>query len=223
MYNKLNASQIYEKLMRSYVPHSKGIITFDFAGTSVTINTTDIVGATLQSWFRQWLIDNNIYFYEPENTQEFPDFYLDGDNMLEVKAFNFRKTPAFDIANFESYCDSLQYESHRLNADYLIFGYSMYPVGHIKIDRIWLKKIWEIAGTSSRFPLKTQVKRNVIYNIRPSSDFKFDRDSPFRNKDELVKAIYETLALYRGDEVAEQWLNNVMTNYMEVYNRQLII
>lgn len=223
----LSAAEIYNRLLESDIIGSTGFISFNLGETSVTINTTDTVGVTLQAWLKQWLLENNIYFSEPENTQEFPDFYLNDlnreQNMLEVKAFNYCKTPAFDIANFESYCASLEYQSYRLDADYLIFGYSMGDNGAIRIERIWLKKIWEIAGTSARYPLKTQVKRDVIYNIRPSSNFKTGTTPPFRNKEELIRAIYGTLSLYRGEDVALRWLENVIRNYRDFTSIELNI
>ncbi len=78
------------------------------ADITVKIDTTDTVGITLQAWLKQYLINNKIAFCEPLNTQEFPDFFLDdvasNQHMLEIKAFNYNATPAFDIANFESYC-----------------------------------------------------------------------------------------------------------------------
>ena len=89
------------------------------------------------------MIDKNITFVEMDNTQEFPDFILDPfdreNNLLEVKAFNYDAGPGFDIANFESYCDSVRIKPYRLNADYLIFFYSMNDT-EIKIKNIWLKK-----------------------------------------------------------------------------------
>ena len=51
------------------------------------------------------------------------------------------------------------------------------------IDNVWLKKAWEISSPSGKDPIKLQVKRNQIYNIRPctwySNRLKFQ---PFTNK-----------------------------------------
>ena len=105
MVEKLTAKQLYDRLNDSLLGEV-GEIVFDLAGVSVKIDTTDSVGITLQSWLKQYLSDNNIYFSQPLNTQEFPDFFLDNDsmekNLLEVKSFNYDATPAFDIANFDS-------------------------------------------------------------------------------------------------------------------------
>ena len=217
MKETLDALQLYKRLMDSGILASTGTITFNLADVSVIINTTDTVGVTLQSWLKQWLTVNNIYFSEPTNTQEFPDFYLSNtdknNNLLEVKAFNFNAQPAFDIANFESYCSSIREKAYRLDADYLIFGYSMNPKGIISIKKMWLKKIWEIAGSSQRYPLKTQVKRDMIYNIRPCTNFKVGTPPPFKNKEEFINAIYGTLLIYKGDTFASGWLKKVYQNY----------
>ena len=130
-------------------------------------------------------------------------------------------SPAFDIANFESYCDSVTTESYRLDADYLVFGYAMSDKGKITIRKVWLKKMWELAGTSDRYPLKTQVKRDVIYNIRPNNQFKKDRVVPFRNKEQFLKAIYGTLEMYRPEK-AKDWRKKVIENYKQFTGVTLI-
>ncbi|WP_434290225.1 NgoBV family restriction endonuclease [Clostridium botulinum] len=224
---KINANQLYDNLLSLNLSTLTGNIVFNLAGVSVKINTTDTVGITLQAWLKQYLINNKIYFNEPSNTQEFPDFFLDNINpnehMLEIKAFNYKRTPAFDIANFESYCSSVKIKPYRLDADYLIFGYLMSQDGSIHIEKIWLKKIWEIAGTSARFPLKTQVKRDMIYNIRPNSDFKVGRSGPFTCKEHFLKAIYDTLVAYKGANFADEWLNVLSENYYNHYGQPLTL
>ena len=141
--------------------------------------------------------------------------------MLEVKAFNYNATPAFDIANFESYCSSVKEKPYRLDADYLIFGYTMNDSGDITVKKVWLHKIWQIAGTSQRFPLKTQVKRDMIYNIRPNTDFKAGNKGPFRSKDDFLLAIYKTLVIYKGKSFADDWKQTLSTNYKKYYGCNL--
>lgn len=222
---KITAQQLYNNLLNLNLNQASGTITFNMAGVSVEINTTDTVGITLQAWIKQLLINNNIYFNEPLNTQEFPDFFLDDinpfQNMLEIKAFNYSATPAFDIANFESYCSSIADRPYRLDADYLILGYTMSNNGNIRIERIWLHKIWEIAGVSERYALKTQVKRDVIYNIRPNSNFKNNINGPFSTKEEFLYAIYRTLRSYRGNDAAISWYTRLAPNFNQYYGYEL--
>ena len=223
-----NALALYNTLKDDNIIGSIGKITFKLANTSVDISTTDTVGQSLQSWLKQYMIDKNITFVEMDNTQEFPDFILDPfdreNNLLEVKAFNYDAGPGFDIANFESYCDSVRIKPYRLNADYLIFGYSMNDT-EIKIKNIWLKKIWEISSSSGPHPLKVQDKRGIIYNIRPckwyGSNNKF---SPFISKEQFIKAIYNTLKEYQHSRInADLWLNDLKINYKNYYNENLHI
>lgn len=222
---RLTAQQLFDNLVELDFDTKIGGITFTLADVSVKISTTDTVGITLQAWLKQYLAENNYFFSEPNSTQEFPDFYLDDNDsykhMLEVKAFHSSAVPAFDIANFESYCDSVKDKPYRLDADYLIFGYEMFQNGDIKITDLWLKKIWQIAGTSKRFPLKTQVKRDMIYNIRPNTDFKRGRSGPFNSKEEFLMAIYETLEIYFDKQHADKWKTTLAHNYKEYYGSEL--
>ena len=224
--DKLTSIGVYNKLKNIDWTNCYGMITFDMANVTTKITATDTVGMTLQSWLKEYFIKNNIYFREPPNTQEFPDFFLDESNfnhMLEVKSFNYNRSPAFDIANFDSYCDSVKDAPYRLYADYLVFGYEMNKDAKIYIRDIWLKKIWEIAGTSKRFKLKTQVKRDVIYNIRPSSDFKYYRESPFKNETEFIDALYHTIEKYKSSKEADEWLNDFKNSYFNYYNKKFNI
>ena len=220
------AKEIFN-LLNEEVLNKPGHIVFTLGETSVVINTTDTVGNSLQSWLKQWLVNKGIYESEPINTQEFPDFFLSEkdpkNHMLEVKAFNYNATPAFDIANYESYISSVSQKPYRLNADYLIFGYTMDDDGTINIRKIWLKKIWEIAGKSSNYPLKTQVKRDVIYNIRPNAEFKKDKKGPFANQEEFLSAMYKTQKVYRGDDAANAWKEALIKNYKAYYQKELRI
>ena len=152
----------------------------------------------------------------------FPDFYSSGEdeeNLLELKAFNYNETPAFDVANFASYCDSLILKPYRLFADYIILGYTM-TNGSLKIEKIWKKKVWEICSTSSNHKLRVQDKKGTIYNIRPCTWYsnRSNATSPFENKEIFVQAIYETLKNYNRRHVdADQWLYNFLKSYENYY------
>lgn len=222
---KVTAQQLFNKLQLAKLDTYVGEIVFELAGVKVKINTTDTVGITLQSWLKQYLEDNGIFFSEPFSTQEFPDFFLDDNepekHMLEIKAFHYSATPAFDIANFESYCSSIKVKPYRLDADYLIFGYEMESNGDITIKKIWLKKIWQIAGDSKQYPLKTQVKRGMIYNIRPNTNFKYGGEGPFKSREDFLRAIYHTLVSYKGAEFANDWKQVLAENYKRYYGHTL--
>lgn len=219
---KLHANELYDNLIKN-VKGQKGTIYFKLANVCLKVDGTDTVGKTIQEWLKEYLKTNNIFFREPANTQAFPDFFLNDnnyENLLEIKSFHYPKTPAFDIANFDSYCSKIENEPYCLYADYLIFGYEM-TNGTISIEDIWLKKIWEIAGTSTRFPLKTQVKHDVIYNIRPNSGFKKGKESFFKNEIDFLKAVEGTIELYKGTKRSIEWKNNFYKNYKNHYDKNI--
>lgn len=212
------SNQLYNFLIENEIIDAHGIINFKLKGTSINIGTTDSVGITLQSWLGKFMYENNIYFREAKNTQVFPDYKLspkDDKHLLEVKAFNYNSSPNFDIANFNSYCDSLIEKPYNLDADYLIFGYTMNN-SKVTIKNIWLKKIWQISGKSQKWPLRVQVKRGMIYNIRPVKWYSTHANStdPFNNKREFIDAIYQTLLKYsQTKDTYKHWKENFIKNY----------
>ena len=146
----------------------------------------------------------NIDFEENTNSQSFPDFYLDIENkrrgLLEVKSFDWDRGPGFDLANFDSYCNSLLENSYRIDSDYLIFAYQM-EGSEITIKNVWLKKIQE--------------KKQVIYNLRPGTWYS-ERTTykPFISKEEFLSALNETRYLYPQTRHGNgHWLKNVLKNY----------
>ncbi|EFF41821.1 NgoBV family restriction endonuclease [Mycoplasmopsis alligatoris] len=212
---KLNSNEIFRIFKNINWINKKGKIVFNMYDITVEINTPDIVGVVIEQWIKKYFILNNIYFRQPNNSQKYPDFYLsDSDyyDLLEIKTFHYPKGPSFDVANFDSYCESIKNEPFRLNADYLIFGYDIDKLGNIIIKDIWLKKIWEITGSSNRYPLKTQLKRNVIYNIRPNTYFRLYKNVEFKNLDDFINALYLTLKLYKGNKFADLWLETFKRN-----------
>jgi hypothetical protein len=218
------SKEIYDELLDQIILLS-GYITFNLADLPAIIDSSDIVGNSIQTWLEKWLTMRGYYFNKPDNSQKFPDFYLSrqfpNENMLEVKTFRKKNGPAFDIANYESYLESLSENPYRLYADYLIMSYQMDDDGKITILDIWLKKIWEIAGTSNQFPLKVQQKRNMIYNIRPNSDFKEYKKGPFKAPKDFLVALYATQLNYKGVVTADLWKNKFLKNYIKYYNKSL--
>ncbi len=149
---------------------------------TITVKTKDTVGNLLQEWLKAWFRFADIDFVENTNTQSFPDFLLDKDNtkkgLLEVKSFDFDRGPGFDLANFDSYCESLLNAAYRLDSDYLILAYQM-KEGILEIKNVWLKKIWELACPSSTYPLKTRHSnghwlRKVVKNYQEHTGILLD-------------------------------------------------
>lgn len=224
---KVTASELYKKLVNNYgIIGETGSIKFTVKDLSILVKTKDSVGNLLQEWLKAWFLENSIDFEENTNSQTFPDFLLDKDDhtkgLLEVKSFDFDRGPGFDLANFDSYCNSLLTHAYRLDSDYLILSYQMAD-GQISIKNVWIKKIWELACPSGTYPLKVQEKRNVIYNIRPSVWYS-DRSTykPFTSKEEFLSALNNTRYQYPQTRHANaHWLNKVLENYQEYTGESL--
>ena len=214
----LTPQQFYTELINDHIVGATGSITFDFKNIPVLVNTKDSIGHMLQDWIEKWAESKDIYIRANPQTQAFPDFFLDistDDNLLEVKSFDYDSGPNFDIANFDTYVRSLSDTPKKLDASYLIFGYTMNN-GQLEIKEVWIKKVWEISTHSSQWALRLQVKQQVIHNIRPQN---FTSNSqrvaqPFPNKLEFLEAIQDVLDNYsttRG--LQTDWLDNFKVLY----------
>lgn len=215
---KLSGNELHNKLVNEYkIIGEKGVINFSLKDLTISIETKDTVGNLLQEWLKAWMIKENIEFEENPNSQVFPDFYLDKldkkSGLLEVKSFDWDRGPGFDLANFDSYCNSLLTSSYRLNSDYLILAYQM-KGSELTIKDVWIKKIWELACPSGTYPLKVQEKKSVIYNIRPSTWYsERTKFKPFNSLEEFLVALIETRYQYpQTRHTNGHWLQNVLKN-----------
>jgi len=186
-------------------------------GVEVEVSDKSAIGNLLQEWLGGWMVSKDIRHRSNPNSQMPPDFYL-GDSsekdLLEVKTFDYTKSPNFDVANFDAYVRDLKEKPFRLDADYLILGYSLNN-GIVKINDVWLKKVWEITCPSNDYALRTQVKQGKIINIRPYN-FKSMSNGfqPFRDRVSFVNAIRETLAKYKNDQDgANIWFEEIERSY----------
>lgn len=90
---------------------------------------------------RRLVKENDIEYALNDNTQMPPDFYLNPDNMkenlMEIKAFNYKAGPGFDIADFRMYEQEIAQKPWMLDVTYLIFGYEMSEDGIVTIKKVW--------------------------------------------------------------------------------------
>lgn len=169
---KITAEDVYCRLMNEdCILEKKGEIWFKFDDINLLVRQKDVVGNIMQEWLEKWFQVKGIDYSVNSNTQMPPDFYLDRENtkagMLEVKAFNYKATPGFDIADFNMYQSEIARKPYMLDADCLIFGYEMSEDGCVTIKKLWLEKVWNIYSPSAKWPMKLQVKDNVVHKIRP--------------------------------------------------------
>ena len=216
----LNAEQFFDEIYPNVV-NREGKIVFELNNIEVTINTKDSIGHMLQDWIAEWANINGIYLRANPSTQEFPDFYLSSsneDNLLEIKSFDYNASPNFDIANFETYVRSLLENPKKIDASYIVFGYSLIN-GRIKIEGLWLKKIWELSTNSRDWALKIQQKQGTIYNIRPVNFIsnRINIAQPFATKQDFLKAIQSVLDQYEKTRgIQTNWINDFNQRYYEV-------
>jgi type II restriction enzyme len=216
---KVSAEQLYKKLVNDYkLVGQTGRITFTLKDITVKIETKDTVGNLIQEWLKEWMKSEKIDFEENPQSQTFPDIFLDTTDhkkgLLEIKTFDFDRGPGFDLANFDSYSNSLLTNAYRIDSDYLILAYQM-TGSEITIKNVWLKKIWELSGGSSTYPLKVQEKKKVIYNIRPIIWFsERSKFGAFKSKEEFLNALNETRYQYsKTHHDNSHWLKSVIKNY----------
>ena len=155
-------SKLYEKLKSDLLTQDTvGEISITLADVSCTIKGKDAVGHMLQEWVLSWCEDKGFSIESNSNTQEFPDYFLLGQGgvsyPVEIKCFDINKTPAFDVADFHAFVDDLENDIKKLDADYIVFGYSLVD-GELKVSEIWKKKIWELVGKSTANWVTTQIR-----------------------------------------------------------------
>jgi len=218
---------LYDALKAAGIVGATGNVKLTLLNLEVTIKDKSATGNLIQEWLGNWMESKNIFHRTKDNTQEFPDFYLsesDTNHLLEVKTFDYTKNPNFDVAQFDAYVRSVVFEPYKLDADYLIFGYTLED-GVLTIKDIWLKKIWEITCPSGVFPIKVQQKQNKIHNIRPYN-FKANSErgaQPFTSRLQFVEAIKSTLQQYDDATIADPdiWFNEVKDAYNRFTGEQL--
>ncbi len=216
----VTAQDIHDKLLEAGIHQQIGEARVEFMDVDVRMRDRSAIGNLLQEWLGNWLSEQEIHFRVKANTQEFPDFLLDENrndiHLLEIKSFDWQRSANFDIANFDAYRRSLLTTAYRLDADYLIFAYQLDAEGYLTIPRMWLKKIWQIAGASGRYPLKCQVKQNIIHNIRPVTWYSSYSTYPtFESRAEFISALHQTIGLYVSVTEADEWLQIVKSKYIE--------
>jgi hypothetical protein len=220
MTHSKSAQNIYKKVQTGKIKNSTGSMLFTLGKLSITLESMDIVGGVIQDWFGEWLKREKILFTKPENTQSFPDFIIGRNDYLEIKCFNYSAGPAFDIANYGAYIESLLLHPERLDASYLIFAYSM-TKKIIKIEEIWMKNIWEISGPSPTNILEIQKKRGEPVNIRPKK-FYSNGVKTFSTRRQFIEALHQSALKYEyPNSHNRNWLTNLESSYETIIGEKI--
>lgn len=229
---RLTAQEIYHKLLEEdQILKIEGQIKFYLGDVDIIVRQKDVVGNIMQEWLQGWLDARGVEYAPSENTQMPPDFFLDPNDrtrqLLEVKAFNRKGTPGFDIADFRMYAAEIQEKPYMLDVDYLIFGYDMSNEGIVTIKDVWLKKVWEITRRMENYPINLQVKDGVIHKIRPGVWYseRVTDYAIFDCLEDFISAIEETTFKEPKlrDSIASTWLTVFQKNYRARNGRELDI
>jgi hypothetical protein len=202
--------------MQTGIISATGEVVFEMQNIRTVVKDSSIVGNVMQDWLKSFLDAHKIPYRLKPNTQEFSDFLMhptrDDIDLLEVKCF--KKSPNFDVANFQAYARSLLNNPYRLDAKYLIFEYIELH-GGIAIKRIWLKNVWEICCASERSPLKIQWKQSVPVNIRPATWYSKKSKYPvFSSRKDFVTAIKKVLDTSSvSGGIQKDWMKKVTDKY----------
>lgn len=211
-------SELY-KITKEKLEGQHGTITINFANRSHVYFGNDVIGNCLQEWLPDWFKYLGVNIFHTEQTQAFPDFVIalnEASYDIEVKAWNCNNNPAFDLANFHSFLETTFESPRKIDAYYFILGYKPMDDGFyegFKVEKIYLKKIWEITSPSKKYPIGIQVKRGQPYAIRPTS-FHKNTDKRFKSKEEFLYAIKKTYDLFpcKGLKFsAEEWINKILS------------
>lgn len=215
MNNKINNLTDLSNLLNKDVFKKQGSIMIYVGGIPQVSRSNDIVGNCLQEWLPAWFKDNGLNLTPNPHTQEFPDFvahFKDGDVDMDIKCWNFENSPAFDIANFNSFYKVIYSNPAKLKAKYLTIGYKPNIHG-FTIEYIDIKNLWDILGPTRKYPLGIQVKSKRPYAIRPINFLK-NPDGSFGNLKDLIYAVKEARELFNDEETydftPDEWLNKVM-------------
>ena len=141
---------------------------------------------------------------------------------LELKSFT--DIPNFDIGAFRSYINEIIDHPWKLHAKYLLIKYKMEENGGLVVIKdFWLKNVWEIACTSSAWPLKVQCKRGVINNIRPATWYSERSDfRPFDCLEDFLAALEQTIYKYHDtNNLADHWSERLCDSYFKYYGKRL--
>ena len=225
----ITAREFYRLLIFDYkIKYLTGSITFQLGNIDVGVKRRDVIGDIIQDWVCEWLKRARIDFIANPLPQKSPDIYLNPKNLrqdwLEIKAFNRSDNPRFSIATFNFFVEDCVRRPWHLDADYLIFGYSMdTETGGLKIKDLWLKKIWEITKPMTKWPLTVKTRNNEAVEIRPCTWYATKTSTKvFESLEDFLAAL--EASIYQNPETrskSSRWRNRFLKNYKKHYGRSI--
>lgn len=225
---KLTPEEVFEKLQMNYdITHKEGKIQFNLGEVKIIVKQRDVIGNIMQEWLEAWLKKNRIEYMPNPNTQMPPDLFLDKDNLthnlLEVKAFNYLASPAFDLADPVSFLAEIEKHPYMLHSKYIIFGYKMdEATGIVTVEDMWLKNIWELcAPTAMNYAMS--VGGNAK-KMRPTKWYKrSSKAKPIYKSLEHFLSAYIELLFVQHHNIAQDARDKIVKAYRKHYGITLDI
>lgn len=228
---KVSPRKVYDMLVKDDdITSKKGRISFTLSDVDIVVKQKDVVGNIIQEWLQGWFEKKKIEFDVGPNPQMPPDFFLDKKDhtrdLLEVKAFNYKASPGFDIADFKMYAEEIVEKPYMLDVDYLVFGYDMSSDGVVTIKKVWLQKVWELLRPMKTWPLNLQIKKKVVHKIRPGKWYSTAKQTFrfFSSLEDFVAAVEETV--YKNKDTrddAAEWKDRFVESFESFYSKEITI
>lgn len=209
--------ELYE-ITKERLEGQHGSISVTFANRSHIYTGNDVIGNCLQEWLPNWFQFLNVDIRPGNGTQVFPDFtasFNGVEHAIEVKAWNINNSPAFDIANFQSFLETTYSSPGKINAYYFILGYNPTNDGFTEgfiVEKVFLKHIWEITSPTRNYPIGLQVKRGNPYAMRPFNFYKKPQNC-FHNRNDFLLAVKSAFQLFPNPRLpftADEWYEKVL-------------
>ena len=214
MVEKIKTLEELATVLDKELKNKQGSIMVYLDGVPKISHTNDIIGNCLQEWLPARFIDLGLDLEPNPHTQEFPDFIAHFDNYtipMDIKCWNYDRSPAFDIANFDSFYKETYEKPDKLLGKYLVLGYSPNKHGFL-IKYVGLKSLWELMGPGKNYPIKLQVKRGNPYAIRPINIKNYSKG--FDNIYSLLQAVRDTRKLFSSPLIDElppdKWYTDIV-------------
>ena len=231
MANLITARELYRLLILDYrIKFLTGSINFQLGNIRVGVKRRDIMGEIIQDWVCEWLEQTRITFVANPLRQKPPDIYLNPKNLrsgwLEIKAFNRSENPRFSIAAFDFFMEDCIRRPWHLDADYLIFGYVLNEeTGDLRIEDLWLKKIWEITKPMSHWPLTVKTHGSSAHEIRPCCWYASRTDTKvFESLEDFLSAFDAAILQNpKTHSKASQWRERFLKSYKNHYGFEIEI
>lgn len=220
-----------EKLFNIIQENILNVVHFDskvkVGSFDISIGQNEIITYIIKEWLDKWMTESG-FSHDYNHAQSSPDFWLDVDNhdteWLEIKAFT--GSPNFDIANMMSYITEVIEKPWKLHSKYLCLKYKMdEESGIVTVSDAWLKSVWEISCPSSKWAVKVQDKKGVIYNLRPATWYSKSTQYPiFQSLEHFLSALDYVLKTYSPTaKIGMTWRKDVIKAYKKQYGKTLDI